>query len=95
MDELRQTAVIAFTGIRIARHGDGGVARRDGQIDGDGNLLHRSFMFRIASGRPDRPSSDTPRAIRTGSCRTNIRTNIEMLQRLHKKIKVSCGGCRG
>jgi len=38
MDELRPTAVIAFTGIRVLRARAGRIALRDGQIDADDNL---------------------------------------------------------
>jgi radical SAM superfamily enzyme YgiQ (UPF0313 family) len=91
MDELRPTAVIAFTGIRVLP-GTGMVeiALRDGQIDADDNLLHPKFYVAGSLG-----DALIARIERHAAARSNwivpgrgIRTNIEMLQRLRdKKIK--------
>jgi radical SAM superfamily enzyme YgiQ (UPF0313 family) len=91
MDELRPTAVIAFTGIRILP-GTGMVeiARRDGQIDVDDNLLHPKFYVSASLqadliDRIERHAAGHSNWIVPGK---GIRTNIEMLQRLRdKKIK--------
>jgi radical SAM superfamily enzyme YgiQ (UPF0313 family) len=91
MDELRPTAVIAFTGIRILP-GTGMVeiARRDGQIDPDDNLLHPKFYVSESLqadliDRIERHAAGHSNWIVPGK---GIRTNIEMLQRLRdKKIK--------
>jgi radical SAM superfamily enzyme YgiQ (UPF0313 family) len=91
MDELRPTAVIAFTGIRILP-GTGmvEVARRDGQIDPDDNLLHPKFYVSESLqadliDRIERYAAGHSNWIVPGK---GIRTNIEMLQRLRdRKIK--------
>jgi radical SAM superfamily enzyme YgiQ (UPF0313 family) len=91
MDELRPTAVIAFTGIRILP-GTGmvDIARRDGQIDGDDNLLLPRFYVSESLqtdliDRIERHAAGHSNWIVPGK---GIRTNIETLQRLRdRKIK--------
>ncbi|MGH7818410.1 MAG: lipid biosynthesis B12-binding/radical SAM protein [Candidatus Binatia bacterium] len=91
MEELRPTAVIAFTGIRVLP-GTGmvDVALRDGQIDPDDNLLHPKFY--VADSLRDELIDRIERYARSRSNwivpGKGIRTNIQMLQRLReKKIK--------
>ena len=91
MDELKPTAVIAFTGIRILP-GTGmvDVALRDGQMDADDNLLHPKFYIAQTLRdelieRIERHAAGHSNWIVPGK---GIRTNIELLQRLRdKKIK--------
>jgi radical SAM superfamily enzyme YgiQ (UPF0313 family) len=91
MDELRPTAVIAFTGIRVLP-GTGMVeiALRDRQIDPDDNLLHPKFYVSQTLGdelvaRIERHAATHSNWIVPGR---GIRTNIEMLRKLRdKKIK--------
>ena len=91
MDELKPTAVIAFTGIRVLP-GTGMVeiALRDGQIDADDNLLHPKFYVSQSLGddliaRIERHAASHSNWIVPGR---GIRTNIQMLQKLRdKKIK--------
>lgn len=91
MDELRPTAVIAMTGIRILP-GTGMVeiALRDGQIDPDDNLLYPKFYVSPDLGEEliDRIESYArahPNWIVPGQ---GIRTNIAVLQKLRdRKIK--------
>jgi len=91
MEELRPTAVIAMTGIRIlpgtqmVEH-----ALRDGQIDDDDNLLYPKFY--VSPGfadeiieRIEAYARTHPNWIVPGK---GIRTNVEVLQRLRaRKIK--------
>ena len=93
MDELRPTAVIAMTGIRILP-GTGMVeiALRDGQIDADDNLALDPQLLRLAGARrrADRPHRRVrARSSRTGSCPgSGIKTNIAVLRSLReRKIK--------
>jgi len=91
MEELKPTAVIAFTGIRVLP-GTGMVeiALRDGQIDADDNLLHPKFYVSHSLGedliaRIERHAASHSNWIVPGR---GIRTNILMLQKLRdKKIK--------
>jgi radical SAM superfamily enzyme YgiQ (UPF0313 family) len=91
MDELRPTAVIAFTGIRVLP-GTGMVeiALRDGQIDADDNLLHPKFYVAESLGDEliatiERHAASHSNWIVPGR---GIRTNIKMLAKLRdKKIK--------
>jgi radical SAM superfamily enzyme YgiQ (UPF0313 family) len=91
MDELRPTAVIAFTGIRVLP-GTGmvEVALRDGQIDPDDNLLHPKFYVSESLGdeliqRIESHARAHPNWIVPGR---GIKTNVQVLQRLRaKKIK--------
>ena len=91
MEELRPTAVIAFTGIRVLP-GTGmvDVALRDGMIDADDNLLHPKFYVADTLGdelieRIEGHARSRSNWIVPGK---GIRTNVQMLQRLReKKIK--------
>ena len=91
MDELRPTAVIAFTGIRVLP-GTGmvDVALRDGQIDADDNLLLPKFYVAESLGdelidRIERHARSHSNWIVPGK---GIKTNVAMLQRLRdRKIK--------
>jgi radical SAM superfamily enzyme YgiQ (UPF0313 family) len=91
MEELRPTAVIAFTGIRVLP-GTGmvDVALRDGQIDADDNLLHPKFYVADSLGdelieRIERYARAHSNWIVPGK---GIKTNVAMLQRLRdRKIK--------
>lgn len=91
MEELKPTAVIAFTGIRVLP-GTGMVeiALRDGQIDADDNLLHPKFYI-SKSLREDliaRIESHAKRHSNWIVPGRGIKTNIELLQKLRdKKIK--------
>lgn len=91
MDELKPTAVIAMTGIRVLP-GTGMVeiALRDGQIDGDDNLLHPKFYIAPTLGeelieRIEAYARTHPNWIVPGK---GIKTNIRVLQKLReRKIK--------
>ena len=91
MEELRPTAVIAFTGIRVLP-GTGmvDIALRERQIDPDDNLLHPKFYVSQTLGddlvaRIERHAATHSNWIVPGR---GIRTNIEMLRKLRdKKIK--------
>lgn len=91
MDELRPTAVIAMTGIRILP-GTGMVeiARRDGQIDADDDLLYPRFyvaptlgdeLIEMIEGHARRHSNWVVPGL-------GIKTNVQVLQKLRaRKIK--------
>jgi hypothetical protein len=92
MDELRPTAVIAMTGIRILP-GTGMVelALRDGQIDADDNLLYPKFYV-----APTLLEDDLIESIESyARAHSNwivpglgIKTNVKALQKLReRKIK--------
>ena len=92
MDELRPTAVIAMTGIRILP-GTGMVeiAMRDGQIDADDNLLYPKFYV-----APTLLEDDLIESIESyARAHSNwivpglgIKTNVKALQKLReRKIK--------
>jgi radical SAM superfamily enzyme YgiQ (UPF0313 family) len=91
MEELRPTAVVAFTGIRVLP-GTGmvDIALRDGQIDADDNLLYPKFYISESLGdelidRIDRYARAHSNWIVPGK---GIKINVEMLQRLRaRKIK--------
>jgi radical SAM superfamily enzyme YgiQ (UPF0313 family) len=91
MEELRPTAVIAMTGIRVlpgtqmVEH-----ALRDGQIDADDNLLYPKFY--IAPGFADEIMDRVDTYARSHSNwivpGKGVRTNVEVLRRLReRKIK--------
>jgi radical SAM superfamily enzyme YgiQ (UPF0313 family) len=91
MDELRPTAVIALTGIRVLP-GTGmvDIALRDGQIDPDDNLLYPKFY--ISAALEDRLVELIEAYARTHSNwivpGLGIKTNIHVLQTLReRKIK--------
>ena len=91
MDELRPTAVIALTGIRILP-GTGmvDIALRDGQIDADDNLLHPKFYIAASLGDDliDRIESYARSHSNWIVPGKGIKTNIQMLQKLReRKIK--------
>jgi radical SAM superfamily enzyme YgiQ (UPF0313 family) len=91
MEELKPTAVIAFTGIRVLP-GTGmvDIALRDGQIDTDDNLLHPKFFISRSLGeeligRIEGYAANHSNWIVPGK---GIKTNIQLLQKLRdKKIK--------
>ncbi|MGH7898884.1 MAG: lipid biosynthesis B12-binding/radical SAM protein [Candidatus Binatia bacterium] len=91
MEELRPTAVVAFTGIRVLP-GTGmvDIALHDGQIDGDDNLLHPKFYISTSLGeeliaRIESHAAKHSNWIVPGK---GIKMNITMLQKLRdKKIK--------
>ena len=91
MDELKPTAVIAMTGIRVLP-GTGMVeiALRDGQIDADDNLLYPKFYISPALGdeliaRIEAYAHAHSNWIVPGK---GIKTNIQVLQKLReRKIK--------
>ena len=91
MDDLKPTAVIAFTGIRVLP-GTGMVeiALRDGQIDADDNLLYPKFYVSPGLGddlieRIEAYARAHPNWIVPGK---GIKTNIQVLQKLReRKIK--------
>jgi len=91
MDELKPTAVIAFTGIRVLP-GTGmvDIALRDGQIDADDNLLHPKFYISPALGdeligRIEAYAHSHSNWIVPGK---GIKTNIQVLRKLReRKIK--------
>src|SRR5262245_30266489 len=91
MDELRPTAVIALTGIRVLPGTDMvDIALRDGQIDPDDNLLYPKFY--ISSGLEDHLVDRIEAYARTHSNwivpGLGIKTNIDVLQKLRaRKIK--------
>jgi radical SAM superfamily enzyme YgiQ (UPF0313 family) len=91
MDELKPTAVIAMTGIRILP-GTGmvDIALRDGQIDADDNLLYPKFYIAPALG--DELIDCIEAYARTHSNwivpGKGIKTNVAVLQKLReRKIK--------
>jgi radical SAM superfamily enzyme YgiQ (UPF0313 family) len=91
MDELRPTAVIAMTGIRILP-GTGMVeiALRDGQIDDDDNLLYPKFY--VAPSLGDQLIDRIEAYARTHGNwivpGKGIKTNVQVLQKLReRKIK--------
>jgi radical SAM superfamily enzyme YgiQ (UPF0313 family) len=91
MDELRPTAVIALTGIRVLP-GTGmvDIALRDGQIDPDDNLLYPKFY--ISAGLEDRLVDRIEAYARSHSNwivpGLGIKTNIHVLQKLReRKVK--------
>lgn len=91
MDELKPTAVVAFTGIRVLP-GTGmvDVALRDGQIDADDNLIYPKFYVSDSLGDEliERIESHARRHSNWIVPGKGIKTNVEMLQRLRaKKIK--------
>lgn len=91
MDELRPTAVIALTGIRVLP-GTGMVeiALRDGQIDPDDNLLYPRFYISPDLGDEliERIESYARRHSNWIVPGKGIKTNIEVLQRLRaRRIK--------
>lgn len=91
MEELKPTAVIAMTGIRILP-GTGMVeiALRDGQIDEDDNLLHPKFYVSPTLGDElieciESYARAHPNWIVPGK---GIKTNVQVLQKLRaRKIK--------
>lgn len=91
MEELRPTAVIAFVGIRVLP-GTGMVeiARRDGQIAADDNLLHPVFYVSDSLGDQLIDTIESYAASHSNWIvpGKGIRTNIQVLQRLRdRKIK--------
>ena len=91
MDELRPTAVIALTGIRVLP-GTGMVeiALRDGQIDADDNLLHPKFYISpsLAGDLIERIESYAHSHSNWIVPGKGIKTNIAVLQKLReRKIK--------
>jgi radical SAM superfamily enzyme YgiQ (UPF0313 family) len=91
MEELKPTAVIAFTGIRVLP-GTGmvDIALRDGQIDPDDNLLHPKFYVSPELGDEvvDRIESYARAHSNWIVPGKGIKTNIAVLQRLReKKVK--------
>ncbi len=92
MEELRPTAVIAMTGIRILP-GTGMVeiARRDGQIDADDDLLYPRFYV-APTLRDDLIESIEAHARRHRNWIVpglGIKTNVQVLQKLRsRQIKV-------
>lgn len=91
MDELKPTAVIALTGIRVLP-GTGMVeiALRDGQIDADDNLLYPKFYISPSLGDEliDRIESYARSHSNWIVPGKGIKTNIQVLQRLReRKIK--------
>jgi radical SAM superfamily enzyme YgiQ (UPF0313 family) len=91
MDEVKPTAVIAMTGIRILPGTEMvGIARRDGQIDDDDNLLYPRFYISPSLGddlidRIETYARAHSNWIVPGK---GIKTNVQVLQRLReRKIK--------
>ncbi len=91
MDELKPTAVVALTGIRILP-GTGmvDIALADGQIDADDNLLHPKFY--ISPGLEDHLIERIEAYARSHSNwivpGLGIKTNVQVLQKLRqRKIK--------
>ncbi|HVN83587.1 MAG TPA: lipid biosynthesis B12-binding/radical SAM protein [Candidatus Binatia bacterium] len=91
MDELRPTAVIALTGIRVLPGTEMvDIALRDGQIDPDDNLLYPKFYISSALGdeliaRIEAYANSHSNWIVPGK---GIKTNIQVLQKLReRKIK--------
>ena len=91
MDELKPTAVIAMTGIRVLPGTEMvDIALRDGQIDADDNLLYPKFYISPALG--DELIDSIEAYARTHSNwivpGKGIKTNIQVLQKLReRKIK--------
>lgn len=91
MDELKPTAVIALTGIRVLP-GTGMVeiALRDGQIDADDNLLYPKFYIAptLEDGLIERIETYARKHSNWIVPGKGIKTNIQMLQKLReRKIK--------
>ena len=91
MDELKPTAVIALTGIRVLP-GTGmvDIALRDGQIDSDDNLLHPKFYISAALGDDliERIEAYAHRHSNWIVPGKGIKTNIQVLRKLReRKIK--------
>jgi radical SAM superfamily enzyme YgiQ (UPF0313 family) len=91
MDEVRPTAVIALTGIRVLP-GTAmvDIALRDGQIDADDNLLYPKFYISpgLADALIERIESYARRHSNWIVPGLGIKTNIEVLQKLRaRKIK--------
>lgn len=91
MDELKPTAVIALTGVRVLPGTEMvNIALRDGQIDADDNLLYPKFYIAPTLGdelidRIEGYARSHANWIVPGK---GIRTNIQVLQRLRdRKIK--------
>jgi radical SAM superfamily enzyme YgiQ (UPF0313 family) len=91
MDELRPTAVIAMTGIRVLPGTEMvEIALRDGQIDADDNLLYPKFYISPALGdelieRIEAYARSHSNWIVPGK---GIKTNVQVLQKLReRKIK--------
>ena len=91
MEEVKPTAVIAMTGIRILPGTEMvDIALRDGQIDADDNLLHPKFYIAPSLGdelidRIDSYARAHSNWIVPGK---GIKTNVQVLQRLReRKIK--------
>lgn len=88
MDELRPTAVIAMTGIRILPGTEMvELARRDEQLDEDDDLLYpRFYISPSLQGemieRIEKHARTHPNWIVPGK---SIRTNVEVLQKLRKR----------
>jgi radical SAM superfamily enzyme YgiQ (UPF0313 family) len=91
MDEVQPTAVIAMTGIRIlpgTRMVE--IARQDGQIDEDDNLLYPRFYISpgLEDGLIDRIESYARSHSNWIVPGKGIKTNVQVLQRLReRKIK--------
>jgi radical SAM superfamily enzyme YgiQ (UPF0313 family) len=91
MDELKPTAVIAMTGIRILPGTEMvAIALRDGQLDADDNLLYPKFYIAptLADELIDRIESYACSHTNWIVPGKGIKTNIEVLQKLReRKIK--------
>jgi radical SAM superfamily enzyme YgiQ (UPF0313 family) len=91
MDELRPTAVIAMTGIRILPGTEMvDIALRDGQLDDDDNLLYPKFYIAPTMGDDliDRIESYAHSHSNWIVPGKGIKTNVQVLQRLReRKIK--------
>lgn len=91
MDELRPTAVIAMTGIRILPGTEMvEIALRDGQLDADDNLLYPKFYIAptLADDIIDRIESYAGSHTNWIVPGKGIKTNIRVLQKLRqRKIK--------
>lgn len=91
MDELRPTAVIAMTGIRILPGTEMvEIALRDGQLDADDNLLYPKFYIApaLADDLIDRIESYARSHTNWIVPGKGIKTNIQVLQKLRaRKIK--------
>jgi radical SAM superfamily enzyme YgiQ (UPF0313 family) len=88
MDEVRPTAVIAMTGIRILP-GTGMVeiARRDGQIDDDDNLLYPRFYIspNLGGALIERIESHARAHANWIAPGKGIKTDVQVLQRLRER----------
>ena len=91
MDELKPTAVIAMTGIRILPGTEMvEIALRDGQLDADDNLLYPKFYIAptLADDLIDRIESYARSHTNWIVPGKGIKTNIQVLQKLReRKIK--------